>query len=299
MSSEQDAVPTTDDRIPTTDARIRTTDYGLRATSSSELLRSVPDLPDHETRRLLEAATGRNWTELLLGVDLTTVEVEVFDSFVDRRRSGEPLQYIEGTVPFGPIEVAVDSRVLVPRPETEQLYEIACDIVDDPMVIVDLCTGSGNLAIALKHTFPSATIYATDISPDAVELARDNVRVAGLDVTVLGGDLFDPLPDHLRGRIDLIVSNPPYLAAAELPDLPIDVRDHEPTVALVAGPVGDEVLARIAEAAPEWLRPGGAIVCEISEFHGPAVAEYFVSVDGEIKQDLFGKERFVIGAARQ
>jgi len=299
MSPEQDAVPTTDDRIPNTDARIRTTDYGLRTTSSSELLRSVPDLPDHETRRLLSTATGRSFTDLVIGVDPTSDDVDAFRELVERRRSGEPLQYIEGTVPFGPIEVAVDPRVLVPRPETEQLYEIACDIVDDPMVIVDLCTGSGNLAIALKHTFPSATVYATDISPDAADLARENARDAGLDVTILGGDLFEPLPHHLRGRIDLIVSNPPYLAVAELADLPIDVRDHEPTVALVAGPVGDEVLARIAEAAPEWLRPGGVVVCEISEFHGPAVAGHFVSVDGEIKQDLFGKERFVIGAARQ
>ena len=266
---------------------------------SGALLRSASDLPDHEVRRLLEAATGRHWSALLLGADLTTGEVEVFHGFVERRRSGEPLQYIEGTVPFGPIEVAVDPRVLVPRPETEQLYEIACNAVEDPMVIVDLCTGSGNLAIALKHTFLSATVYATDISPDAVDLARENARDAGLDVTVLGGDLFDPLPDHLRGRIDLIVSNPPYLAAAELADLPVDVRDHEPIVALVAGSVGDEALARIAEAAPEWLRPGGVIICEISEFHGPAVAGHFASLDGVIERDLSGKERFVIGAARQ
>jgi release factor glutamine methyltransferase len=267
--------------------------------NSAPLLRSFPDLPDHELRRLLEAATGRHWTALLLGADLTTGEVEAFRGFVERRRSGEPLQYIEGTVPFGPIEVAVDPRVLVPRPETEQLYEIACDAVEAPLVIVDLCTGSGNLAIALKHTFPAATIYATDISPDAVDLARENARTAGLDVTILLGDLFEPLPGHLRGRVDLIVSNPPYLAEAELAGLPIDVRDHEPTTALVAGPVGDEVLARIAETASDWLRPGGVIVCEISEFHGPAISGRFAPLGGEIRHDLSGKERFVIGAAPQ
>ncbi len=267
--------------------------------NSSDLLRSVPDLPDHEVRRLLEAATGRRWATLLLGVELTTEEVAAFDGLVERRRSGEPLQYIEGTASFGPIEVAVDPRVLVPRPETEQLYEIACDSVEDPLVIVDLCTGSGNLALALKHTFPAATIYATDISPDAVDLASENAREAGLDVTVLLGDLFDPLPDHLRGTVELIVSNPPYLAEPELADLPIDVRDHEPTMALVAGPVGDEVLARIADAAAEWLRPGGVVVCEISEFHGPAVADHFASLGGEIRRDRSDKERFVIGAAPQ
>ncbi|MEA2023908.1 MAG: peptide chain release factor N(5)-glutamine methyltransferase [Actinomycetota bacterium] len=266
---------------------------------STELLRTSSDLPDHEVRRLLEAASGRHWTSLILGVDLTTGEVEAFRSFVERRRAGEPLQYIEGIVPFGPIEVAVDQRVLVPRPETEELYEIAKDAVESPLVIVDLCTGSGNLAIALKHTFPAASIYATDISSDAVDLARENARDVGLDVTILLGDLFDPLPDHLRGRVDLIVSNPPYLAVAELADLPVDVRDHEPTMALVAGPIGDEVLARIAEAGSDWLRPGGVIICEISEFHGSAIADRFASLGGEIKRDLFGKERFVIGAAPQ
>ena len=267
--------------------------------NTSDLLRSVPELPDHETRRLLQAATGRPWTALLLGVELTDDEVEVFHRLVERRRSGEPLQYIEGTASFGPIEVAVDSRVLVPRPETEQLYEIACDSIEDPLVIVDLCTGSGNLAIALKHTFPEATIYATDISPDAVDLASENAIEAGLDVTVLLGDLFDPLPDHLRRTVDLIVSNPPYLAEAELADLPVDVRDHEPTMALVAGPVGDEALARIANASAEWLRPGGVVVCEISEFHGPVVADHFASLGGEIRRDLSDKERFVIGTAPQ
>ena len=268
-------------------------------TDSATLLRSVPDLPQHESRRLLEAATGRSWTELLLGVDLSSDDVEVFRALVERRRAREPLQYIEGSAQFGLIEVAVDPRVLVPRPETEQLYEIACGVVDNPSVIVDLCTGSGNLAIALKHAFPDATVYATDISPEAVDLARENVENAGLDVTILRGDLFDPLPDHLRGGVDLIVSNPPYLAAAELADLPIDVRDHEPTMALVAGPIGDEVLARIAGAALDWLRPGGVIACEISEFHGPVIAAHFAHIGGKIRRDLSGKERFVIGAAPQ
>jgi release factor glutamine methyltransferase len=297
MSSEQDPVPTTDKRQPTTAGRIRTTDHGLRTTPSLDLLRSTSDLPDHETRRLLSTATGRSFTDLVIGVDLTSDDVEAFQELVERRRSGEPLQYIEGAVPFGPVEVAVDPRVLIPRPETEQLFEIACEAVEDPSVIVDLCTGSGNLAMALKHAFPSATAYATDISPDAVDLARANATQANLDVTILLGDLFEPLPDHLRGKVDLIVSNPPYLAEAELGDLPIDVRDHEPTMALIAGPVGDEVLAKIAEAASEWLRRGGVIICEISEFHGPAVAGHFSSLAGEIRRDLFGKERFVIGAA--
>jgi len=266
---------------------------------STDLLRSIPDLPDHEVRRLLVAATGRHWAELILGTDLGSAEVDRFNGFVERRRSDEPLQYIEGTASFGPIELAVDPRVLIPRPETEQLFEIACEAVVGPRVIVDLCTGSGNLAIALKSAFPSATVYAVDLSEDAVDVARANVRTAGIDVTVLHGDLFDPLPDSLAGRVDLVVSNPPYVAEHELDDLPADVRDHEPVAALIAGPVGDEVLARIAEAAPAWLNSGGVIVCEISEFHGAAVETHFSALGGEIRIDLSGKERFVIGVAPQ
>jgi len=266
---------------------------------STDLLRTATDLPDHEVRRLLVAATGLHWTALILGTEVNAAEVDRFNGFVERRRSHEPLQYIEGTASFGPIEVAVDPRVLIPRPETEQLFEIARDAVEAPKVIVDLCTGSGNLAIALKAAFPSAAVYAVDLSDDAVDVARMNVRTAGLDVTVLRGDLFEPLPDNLAGRVDLVVSNPPYVAEQELDDLPADVRDHEPVAALIAGPVGDEVLARIAAAAPEWLIPGGVIACEISEFLGPAVATHFSSLGGEIRIDLSGKERFVIGVAPQ
>jgi release factor glutamine methyltransferase len=263
---------------------------------SSELLRSTPALPEHEARRLLVAATGRHWTELVLGAELAPDEVERFEDLVRRRVAEEPLQYIEGTAAFGPIEVVVDPRVLIPRPETEQLFEIACNAVDDPKLIVDLCTGSGNLAIALKYRFPGATVYATDLSQDAVDAARENARRSGLDVSVFHGDLFEPLPEHVAGRVDLVVANPPYIAEHELESLPADVRDHEPVSALVSGPVGDEVLARIAATAPEWLAPDGVVVCEISEFLGAVVAAHFSGLGGEIRRDLSGKERFVIGA---
>lgn len=267
-------------------------------TDSTALLRSAPSLPDHEVRRLLVAATGRHWTELILGVDVEAEDGERFDALVRRRLDGEPLQYIEGTAAFGPIDVVVDPRVLIPRPETEQLFEIACDAVDDPQVIVDLCTGSGNLAIALKHRFPAATVYATDLSTDAVDLARENARRAGLDVTVFHGDLFEPLPDHLAGRIGLVVANPPYVAEHELASLPDDVRDHEPVAALISGPIGDEVLARIAGSCSEWLAPDGVVACEISEFLGPLVAEHFSELGGKIRIDLSGKDRFIIGSRR-
>jgi release factor glutamine methyltransferase len=265
--------------------------------NSTDLLSATSDLPRHEVERLLAKATGRSRTELLLGFEVSAQEETEFTALLARRKAGEPLQYLEERIPFGPVEVNVDRRALIPRPETEQLFEIAAASLTDPLVIVDLCTGSGNLALALKHTFPDAAVYATDRSEEAAALARENARAASLDVTVLEGNLFDPLPEHLRGRVDLIVANPPYLAASELAGLQPEVRDHEPTIALVAGPDGDEVLSAIAAEAADWLAPGGVIVCEISEFHGPQTAGHFAGLGGEIHHDLAGKDRFVVGGA--
>ena len=272
-------------------------DSPLRGEQTSlDLLNATTDLPRHEVERLLSKATGRPRTELLLGAAVDEDESAAFEALLARRRDGEPLQYIEEQIPFGPIEVSVDPRVLIPRPETEQLFELAIDQVEEPMVILDLCTGSGNLALALKHTFPEAVVYATDVSPEAAEVAQHNARSANLEVIVLEGDLFAPVPDHLEGRVDLIVANPPYLAEHELVDLPAEVRDHEPTVALVAGTAGTEVLAAIAAQAGAWLAPGGAIVCEISEFNAAAVEELFSGLGGSIEKDLAGKDRFVVVA---
>jgi release factor glutamine methyltransferase len=220
-----------------------------------------------------------------------------FLNLVARRGRGEPLQYIEGTVQFGPIELLSDPRALVPRPETEQLWEIAtADLADrHPQVIIDLCTGSGNLALALKHAFPDAIVHGTDISTDAVELATANGERLALDVRWSTGDLFDAIPPALHGRVDAVVANPPYIAAAEFDDLPIDVRDHEPRVALVAGPSGDEVLARIAAASTRWLAPGALIACEIADARPETAARLFSAYAAETVLDLTGRPRFVVG----
>ena len=265
-------------------------------TSSAELLDSISDLPRHEVERLLGKATGRSRTDLLFAVPVSDLDRETFIALVGRRRSGEPLQYLEERIPFGPIEVSVDRRVLVPRPETEQLFELATQALAEPSVVVDLCTGSGNLALALKHTFPDAVVYATDRSADATAVAEENAREAGLEIAVFTGDLFEPLPEHLHGQVDLIVANPPYLAEDEAGDLPVDVRDHEPRMALIAGPTGDEVLAAIAREAFAWLVPGGVILCEISEFRGAEALALFAELDGVVEKDLAGKDRFVVAS---
>jgi release factor glutamine methyltransferase len=264
---------------------------------SRELVAAHPELPEHEAIRLVMAASGRSRTEVLVGCDLTDEEVATYEAYVGRRLTDEPLQYIEGTVQFGSVEIAVDSRVLVPRPETEYILTQAIAAVDEPSIIVDLCTGSGNLALGLSEAFPQATVYAVDLSRDAAAVALLNVQRTGLDVEILVGDLFDPLPQSIRGHVDLLVSNPPYLAHAEVADLPADVL-VEPRMALVAGERGDEIVERIALGVSDWLAPGGVVVCEISEFERQRSVDHFAHLDGVVHQDLTGRDRYVIGQHR-
>jgi release factor glutamine methyltransferase len=261
-----------------------------------EVVAQVDGLSAHETQRLLLAATGWTRDQLYAGRRVDEAGLAALDRLVARRRAGEPLQYIEGTCEFGPLTLRCDPRALIPRPETEQLWELVVGAVGEPPhVVVDLGTGSGNLALACKYAWPEAEVYATELSADALALAAENVVLTGLDVTLLCGDLLAPLPDRLRGAVDLIVSNPPYLAAGELAEVPAEVRDYEPAAALVAGESGLEVLVRIAANVPRWLKPGGMVACEVSEFHGEAVAALFAGFGGEVVSDLVGKDRFVMG----
>ena len=251
-------------------------------------------LPDHEARRLLQRVTGLDAAGAGLLEALEPDQETQFRELVERRLSGEPLQYIEGTVQFGPVEVKVDRRVLIPRPETEVLWERAVGALgsaDENTVIVDMGTGSGALALALKHAFPAARVYATDIDAQAVELARENVETAG--VTVLSGDLFSALPFGMRGHVDLLISNPPYVADDD--ELPAEVGDYEPARALFAGPRGDEVLGRIAEQAFSWVKPGGWVFLEIGETQADRAMELFADFQCVIYQDLAGRPRILGG----
>lgn len=238
----------------------------------------MTDLPPHELRRLRNVA----------GDD------QHLDELVRRRLEGEPLQYLEGTAAFGPFDLAVDERVLIPRPETEGLWDLACSLVTSPAVIVDLCTGSGALAIALARRFPDARVIGTDLSEDALGVARVNGAALAPDVEWRKGDLFDALEPSLRGKVDLLVSNPPYVSAAEWGELPVDVR-REPRMALVAGKTGLEILSRIADEAATWLRPGGKLVCEIGEKQGRAVRDVFSRYhDVVVLRDLTDRDRYLV-----
>lgn len=237
----------------------------------------MTQIPSHEVRRL-EAVAGPD---------------NPLDDLMARRVAGEPLQYIEGTAQFGPLELVVDSRVLVPRPETEGLFEIASRMIRNPKVIVDLCTGSGALALALKHQFPSASVFATDVSEDALEVAQLNRHKTGLEIYLGAGDLFDPLPASLLGEVDLVVANPPYVSDGDFHNLPRDVQ-HEPRVALVSGPSGLEVIGRIGAAVAQWLRPGGVVLVEIGETQGVKASATFVGLPTVVRQDATGRDRYVV-----
>lgn len=237
----------------------------------------MDQIPPHELSRL-EAIADSSQT---------------LDDLVARRLEGEPLQYIEGSAAFASLDLVVDERVLVPRPETEGLFEIAAKMVRNPSVIVDLCTGSGALALALKKTFPSAAVFATDISPDAIEVAMINRHRSQLDVYFAVGDMFDPLPASLLGEVDLMVVNPPYVSETEYETLPEDVK-REPKVALVSGPSGLEAIQRVGAAASEWLRPGGVVVCEIGERQGVSAPGSFPDLPTVVRKDLAGRDRYVI-----
>lgn len=235
-------------------------------------------LPQHEVSRLeAVAGPGRSLEEL-----------------IERRLGGEPLQYIEGTAAFGPIVLKVDHRVMVPRPETEGILELADKMVRNPAVIVDLCTGSGALALALKHRFQSASVFATDISEAALDVARENRSTTGLDINLAVGHLYDPLPVALSGVVDLIVANPPYVTELDFSSLPDDVK-REPKEALVAGPTGLEVIQGIGAKAFQWLRPGGVIICEIGERQGVSASSSFSGLPTVVRQDLSGRDRYLVG----
>jgi release factor glutamine methyltransferase len=234
-------------------------------------------LPRHEEIRLLAAATGRTIAEVRSGVNLTAAERHAVDLLARRRVAGEPLQYLEGTVDFAGLELVVDSRVLIPRPETEYLTELLARTAPPPRLIVDLCTGSGALALTLKKQFPESKVVGTDISPEALAVAALNSDRNRLEVEWRLGDLFDALPPEFSGRIDLLVANPPYVSEADWAGLPVDVR-HEPRHALVAGPDGLEKIEVILNGLDEWLAAGGSAWIEVGDSQSERLADGAVQV---------------------
>ena len=254
-----------------------------------------------EARRIVEEASGFVGAELMTALDApaSARTLAHFDAMVERRRAGEPLQYVLGSWGFRTLDVHVDRRVLIPRPETEVVVERALAVIDElsAVTVVDLGTGSGVIALSVAVERPRVRVWATDVSPDALDVTRANLAGIGRPATRVRlalGDWFDALPASLAGTIDVVVANPPYVA--ETDSLPREVAEWEPGAALVAGPTGLEALERILTDAPGWLRPGGAVVLEIGETQA-ARASALAEMSFErvvVHRDLAGRDRVLI-----
>ena len=218
----------------------------------------------------------------MLDTAATVRGVASFDRLVARRENGEPLQYVVGRWGFRHLDLMVDRRVLIPRPETEFVAGLAIEEVvarsgaGREVVVADLGTGSGALGFAIATECAAARVLATDRSLDALAVARANLaglgRAAGR-VSLHEGSWFDALPTSVRGAIDVLVSNPPYIGDDE--ELPAVVGGWEPSEALRAGPVGDEDLQTILDGADEWVAPGGAVVLEMAPDQTAVIADRF------------------------
>ena len=197
---------------------------------------------------------------------LLTAEAQTLEelmAMVDRRVAGLPLEQVLGWAEFGGLRIAVGPGVFVPRRRTEFLVTLAAALVRPHAVIVDVCCGVGAIGAALAATVGGLEVHAVDIDPAAVACARRNLQ--GLGGLVYQGDLFDPLPPALRGRVAVIVANVPYVPSDEVRLLPAEARVHEPRAALDGGSDGLDVLRRVAAGAPDWLGLGGHLLIETSE----------------------------------
>lgn len=230
-----------------------------------------------------------------------------FLELVARRAAGEPTQYLTGKQEFWGLEFEVTPAVLIPRPETEHVVEVALERLRAqrgaigekgdaaPMRIADVGTGSGCLAVALAHELPNAAIFATDISEAALEVARRNAGLHGVSgrVHFHRCNLLDAF--YGEAPFDLIVSNPPYIGRREAGDLPREVREHEPDAALFGGVTGVEIYSRLVDQAGGMLRPGGVLVLELGYNSAPHVREIFERdvrwTNVAITVDLAGIER--------
>ncbi|MEV5431626.1 putative protein N(5)-glutamine methyltransferase [Streptomyces sp. NPDC052701] len=208
--------------------------------------------------------------ELILAAARTPDEVA---ALVARRVAGLPLELVVGWAEFRGLRVTVEPGVFVPRRRTEFLVEQALAQAPGATVVVDLCCGSGAVGAALAAALGRVELHAADIDPAAVRCARRNLAAAGGQVHT--GDLFEALPGEVRGRVDILAANVPYVPSDEIGLLPAEARDHEPRAALDGGTDGLDVLRRVAAQAPRWLAPGGCVLVETSGQQARAAVDAF------------------------
>jgi release factor glutamine methyltransferase len=219
--------------------------------------------------------------ELLLG---EARHPEQLADMVARRATGVPIEVIVGWAEFCDLRIEVDPGVFVPRQRTAFLVQRAVALAHPGALVVDLCCGTGAIGVALATAVPGTDLHAADIDAAAVRCARRNVATVSGHTYL--GDLFDALPARLRGRVDLLLVNAPYVPTDEIELMPPEARDHEPRIALDGGAGGVDVHRRVAAEAPEWLRPGGHLLVETSEQQAELTAQAMREAGLRVRVDV-------------
>ncbi|WP_199239975.1 MULTISPECIES: peptide chain release factor N(5)-glutamine methyltransferase [Kribbella] len=269
----------------------------LLAEATARLAEAGVASPDYDAAELLAHVTGSSRLQLAL-VEPTAEQEAQYAVLVGRRAQREPLQHLTGTAAFRYRELAVGPGVFVPRPETEVLVGWILDRlvgVEAPLV-VDLCSGSGAIAGAVATERPDSTVHAVELSPEACVWARRNL--AGTGATLHEGDIDGCLPE-LNGKVDAVISNPPYIPLTAWESVTAEVRDHDPALALWSGDDGLDEIKVVAATAGRLLKPGGWFGCEHADVQGESAPAVFTSTTlfTEIRdqQDLSGRPRFTTG----
>lgn len=262
---------------------------GLLRRATARLGESGCVTPRLDAELLLMEALGWSREDVYRSPETTldAPEAERFEALVARRECGEPVAYLSGKREFRSLEFTVTPDVLIPRPETEHLVEAVVEFLASrpgTQRVLDLGTGSGAIAVSVARECPRAEVWATDVSPPALEAARGNARRHGVDhrIRLLQGDLFSPL-GGLSGSFDALVSNPPYIPSRDMARLPRDVREWEPALALDGGADGTDFYRRIVREGTPRLREGGLLAVEIGAGLGGPVSELFRAC-GELRR---------------
>ena len=245
----------------------------------------------------------RSWLFAHYDYELMPAEANRYSELVARRTASEPVAYLIGRKEFYGLDLTVDSRVLIPRPETELIVDAVLDNVesraDGRVSVADVGTGSGAMALAIAANCPEAKVYATDVSDEALSVARMNAAEhdARGQLTLLQGDLLEPLPEP----VDIIAANLPYIRSAAYESLQRDVRDYEPQLALEAGPEGLDLFERLLRQIPAHLKPGGVIFLEIAHDQGDAMLELVDQLLPDaryvnVRKDYQGHDRLLLAA---
>ena len=253
---------------------------------------------------LLGYVLKKSRLQLYLNFDMPVFQetLLVFRELIKRRAGHTPLSYLTNQKEFMSLAFYVDSRVLIPRPETEILVETVLKQQSGKRRLIDIGTGSGSIAVSLATNLPDWEIVATDLTADVLEVARKNAVIHGCTerITFLQGNLFAPVKTLENRSFDWIASNPPYISSKDFPTLPTDIRDHEPKTALIAGCDGLNIIRQIITGAPQFLNPDGRLILEIGNNQSEQVQNLIQSNpaynDCQVIVDYSGLERIIVAS---